>query len=98
LIKLHRDEVQVDDLFFAAFLVYAGYEVMKCMSTGKATTWVFLIPSSDLDIMRQDFDDDREVQGKSFTKSLRQVMSFQSSARRNCGEFITKAWREAIGI
>ena len=96
--KLHRDEAPVDDLFFAAFLAYAGYDVMKCTTTGKDTKWVFLVPSCDLDIMRQEFDEDREVQSKSFSTSIRQVMSFQSMARRNGGELLTTAWRNAIGI
>ena len=96
--KLHRDEAQVDDLFFAAFLAYAGYDVMKCMTTGRDTTWVFLVPSCDLDIMRKEFDEDREVQSRSFSTSIKQVMSFQSMAERYGGEFLTSDWKLAIGI
>jgi hypothetical protein len=96
--KLHRDEAVTDDMFFAAFLAYAGFDVMKCTTVGKMTKWVFLIPECDLDIMRKDFDGDREVQSKSYTNSIRQVMTFQSAARRSGGEHITKAWRTAIGI
>jgi hypothetical protein len=97
-LKLHRDEAVTDDMFFAAFLAYAGFNVMKCVTVGRLTKWIFLIPSCDLDIMRKDFDEDREVQSKSYTNSIRQVMSFQSAARRNGGELLTPAWKQAIGI
>lgn len=86
------------DPFFAAYVAYAGYEVMKCMRKGNTTTWVFLVPSCDFDIMKQEFyQDDRTVQSRSFTNSYKQMMSFQKAAQAS-GEFVTDAWREAIGI
>jgi len=96
--KYHRDEANVvDQPFFAAYVHYLGYDIMKCSSSSyDATTWTFLVPEFDFEIMRQEFDSDQPILVRSYAAALKQVFAFQKLARESCGEHASHAWREAI--
>jgi hypothetical protein len=97
--KLHRDEAEVDDTFFAAYVDYNGFRVMKCSTLERdRTVWTFLVPSCDIEIMREEFENDQPIQVKSYRDAFKRVQNFQSLSRKNCGEYLTREWKEAIGI
>ena len=95
--KLHKDEVVIDDLFLAAYLVYNGLSVMKCSQSYSRVAWTFLCPACDFDIMRTEFEsDDRDLYVKPFVSAIKTAQSFQVLARQNCGEFVSEEWRRVI--
>jgi hypothetical protein len=94
-----RNEVEVaDDAFLAAYVLYLGYPVMKCLTNSGSTVWAFLVPSCDMDIMREEFESDQPIQVKSYATALKKVYAFVPLSRKNGGEYITTEWREVIGI
>jgi hypothetical protein len=96
--KLHRNEAEIDDLYQAAYLDYNGLPVMKCLTSASQTVWVFLCPSCDLDIMKDEFESDQPIQAKTYVASIKRVQNFQTMSRRSGGEYITREWKQAIGI
>jgi hypothetical protein len=95
-IKLHPDEIVVDDVFLAAFCQYLGHTVYKCVN-GNGTKFTFLIPSCDFEIIQQEFASaETGIFVRSFTRAIKDIYSFQNQARRSGGEYISPAWRDVI--
>lgn len=94
--KIHPDQAEViDDAFYAAYIHYLGYPIMKC-STGTSTVWTFLIAVCDVEIMKDEFESDQPIQVKSYSSAVKRVFSFQKLARDYTGEYVTQEWRDAL--
>jgi hypothetical protein len=94
-LKLHRDEQEVSDVFFAAYVNYLGYPVMKC-SDRNGGTWTFLVPTFDMQIMQDEFkNDETSMLVKPFVNSITHVQDFVVMAKQYCGEYLTDEWRTA---
>lgn len=90
-----ENECSTEDVYFAAFLHYLGYEVLK-INAGGTTKFFFQIPSCDFEICKSDYTDSPISSASAFVNSVKSVFSFQTSARQNMGEWQSQTWRELI--
>jgi len=95
--KFHPDQAEViDDAFYAAYIHYLGYPIMKCSTGPSRTVWTFLVPECDFEIMKEEFESDQPILVKSYSSALKRVFIFQKLARDYTGEYITQEWRQAV--
>jgi hypothetical protein len=95
-----RDEFKTEDVFFASYLHYNGLPVLKVINYDRTSpVWMFSVPSCDIQIMRDEFaNKEQAIYVEAFVNSIKHVQRFASLARQHGGEFLTKAYREALGI
>jgi hypothetical protein len=94
-----KDEAVVDCPFFAGFVNYLGFDVMKCVNYDRTNpVWTFSVPSCDLEIMRQEFDGDQSILVKSYSNAFKNVQRYASLARQHGGEFLTREYKQFLGI
>lgn len=96
-----RDEVKVEgDPYWAAYLHYNGLPVLKIVNYDRTKpVWMFSVPSCDLEIMREEFlSDNQPIYVKAFVSSIKHVQMLASVARQHGGEFLTREYKQAIGI
>ena len=95
--KIHPDAVIVDDPFFAAYVNYLGHDVMKCAAGSSQSSWTFLVPEFDFEIMREEFESaDTSLFLKPYVEAFKRVINFQNLARQSAGEYLTSEWRDII--
>jgi hypothetical protein len=95
--KIHPDIVEIDCPFEAAYCLYLGYQVYKCVHGTNGTKFTFLIKAFDFEILRKDFFSvDTSMFLKPFISAIKEIYTVQNTARRSSGEFISPAWRDVI--
>jgi hypothetical protein len=97
-LTLHKDETTVTDGFFAAYIAYLGYPVMKCSTPQREfTIWTFLIPACDLETCETEFaDSETPILVQGYVTAFQEMMNFRKLANTNCGEWISQEWRDLI--
>lgn len=84
-------EVEVTDWVLASLLSYAGYPVVKCVSSGRSTdtVWTFRgVPSEDLKIYQEEITrPDTSVMLTSFIAAQKAIQHTQAQAKKNMGVF-----------
>lgn len=94
-----RDVVDVTDVWYAAFLNYLGYQVMKVVAPDRyRTVWTFQIPECDAEICGQQYVDDTVTWTgvSAFVRAIKHVQYTQGLARRFGGEYISPEWRRIV--
>jgi hypothetical protein len=94
--KIHKDEVETEDIFLSAYCVYSGLDIMKA-AVGVFTRFTFLIPEHDFECIKEEMENDNQtIFAKSFIASMRKVFAVQTLARRSSGEYVSQNWRDVI--
>ena len=95
--QLHPDYYETGDLFFAILLHYSGYHMAKCKSAYRETTWVFLVPEHDLEILIGEYANvETSVLLTNFISSFKAVRHVSKLSYEGMGEWASSDWTKFV--